>query len=106
MSSIRLGFITPSATALMFVPPTPLLPAIHIPSPDESVAVVSNLNPLRVTDSIRPMYSPTAFGVSNDATSPHLPYSIYDDAPRVKLLAGLGVKSIDDSPMEARFKSL
>ena len=51
-------------------------------------------NPLRVIFATRPKYSPTAFGVSNDATPARLPWSIYCDAPRVKLFCGLGSNSV------------
>ena len=48
------------------------------------------------------MRSPTAFGVSNDATPAHRPAKKYSDSPRVKLLAVSGVKSGTLSPTAAR----
>lgn len=99
---MRLGVMRRPSAALTLVPATPRDEMKQMPSPGASSASPESTNPLPKTFVTRPTYSPTAFGVSNDATPERFPAKKYSDSPRVKLFDGSGVKSGTLSPTDDR----
>ena len=99
---MRLGVMRRPSTVLTFVPTAPRAEMKQRPSPADRSESLSSQKLPPVTFATRPIRSPTAFGVSNDATPGRLPSKKYSDSPRVKLFAGSGVKSGTLSPTDER----
>ena len=99
---MRLGTMRRPSAALTLVPVTPCGVMKQMPSPGARSASPRSVNPFPKTFATRPTYSPTAFGVSNDATPGRFPAKKYSDSPRVKLFEGSGVKSGTLSPADDR----
>ncbi len=96
--SMRSGTTRRPSTRFTEVPEAPK----QMPSPAVSVWSRSSTNPVRSTRTTRPIGSPTAFGVSNEASPALRPSKRNSDSPRVKLFDGSGTKSGTERPAEAR----
>lgn len=90
------------STALTLVPEGPRPVTKQMPSPGANSTSPSRRKLRASHETTRPTYSPTDFGVSNDATPALRPAKKYSEAPRVKLLAGSGRKSGRLTPTDER----